>query len=236
MFIHKKIVVICGLIIIFAVIFISTYALEPDLFTRSVTAKILQIDEASYGKLYFDSSNLDFRPILDNLVDTNDSNVIHIEFMVGGSRFNNVDNIVYDIALVDLEVDCSLISPYVKWKLKKNGVVISVGSLDYQFDTIVDGRLVLTSIQQDLISYSDDKTVYDNYDFYMWLSDSCQSENIMDCLASEDQSYLLGKKIHGKVEVELYAETKKALVRKPSEVLDTKCCVVGSDGEIYVNG
>ena len=40
-----------------------------------------------------------------------------------------------------------------------------------------------------------------------------------------DQTNLLGKKIKGKIEVELYGPGKKALVRKPSDELDSSTCI-----------
>jgi len=162
---NKKTIILICIFVGLICIFFGTYALEPELFTRRIITKILRIDEDVYGDTILDTSELDLRPILDKNMETSIDNVIHIEFTVGGSNLNNVQNIVYDIALADLEIDCDLISPYVKWKLLKNGEFISEGSLDYKFDTIIDGRLVLTPIQQDLKEYSEDKTTYDNYDF-----------------------------------------------------------------------
>ena len=49
----------------------------------------------------------------------------------------------------------------------------------------------MTNIQQDLIGYSVDKSVYDKYDFYLWISDSCQDENILKCDSLKEQSFLM---------------------------------------------
>ena len=226
-------------ILIFAIIFLVflfTYALKSDLLGSNLITKIIHIDEDAYGETLFNSEELNFRPILDNQVDVNSNNVIYIPFVVGGASDNNIDHIVYDIALADLKLDCSLVSPYLKWKLVKNGELLSEGSLDYHFDTIKDGRLVLTPIQQDLQDYSKDKSTYDHYDFYMWISDYCQSENLTDCLNNEDQNFLFDKKISGKIEVELYAEIKETLIRTPSDQLNTDYCEVGSGDAIYVDG
>jgi len=223
---NKKTIILICIFVGLICIFFGTYALEPELFTRRIITKILRIDEDVYGDTILDTSELDLRPILDKNMETSIDNVIHIEFTVGGSNLNNVQNIVYDIALADLEIDCDLISPYVKWKLLKNGEFISEGSLDYKFDTIIDGRLVLTPIQQDLKEYSEDKTTYDNYDFYMWISDPCQSEDLNSCFGIEQKNDLFGKKLKGKIEVELYAATKKALIRKPSDKLNPDYCEV----------
>ncbi len=194
--------------------------------SASFHGDILKIDEDAYGSNFFDSSNLDLRPIIDNYIYEKENNVINIEFLVGGSEENVISNITYDIAIVNLEIDCELLSPYLKWKLLKNGEEISNGSFDYQFDTIQNGRFVLTEIQQDLKPYSTDKSSYDHYQLYIWLSDSCQSDDSGDCIDSSDQSELLNKKIKGKVEVELYSNSKKILVRKPVDALPTDTCIV----------
>lgn len=223
---YKKSIVIIGMIVLFLGVFFTTYASLSELESRGLLTKILRVDEAAYGKLSFDSSNLKFGPILDSDVSNSSDSVIHIDFRVGGSEENNVDEIIYDIALADLEVDCVLLSPYLKWRLFKNGEVISEGSLDYKFDTIKDGRLVLTPIQQDLKKYSKDKNTYDYYEFYMWISDSFQKENLEDYSDEIDQSYLMGKKIKGRIEIDLYGAGKKELVRNPSDELDTNTCIM----------
>lgn len=222
---NENVIIIFVFAIVITLIFTTTYASNSKAPLGSLQTKILRVDEESYGNTEFDSTNLDFRPILDKNVNGNTDNVVHIQFNVGGSLENEVDNVIYDIALVDLEVDCELLSQYVKWQLLKNGELISNGSLDYKFDTIKNNRLVLTNIQQDLKEYSEDKTTYDHYDFYMWLSDSCQEEDIMMCLKAEDQSKLMNKKLNGKIEVELYADAKKELVRNPSDTLNTDTCI-----------
>ncbi|MCI6265720.1 MAG: InlB B-repeat-containing protein [Erysipelotrichaceae bacterium] len=216
-------------LIVFALLIIGvTYALQSSSLAFQTSTALIQIDETAYGNTSFDSSNLEFKPILDSAVETSTNNVIKIEFKVGGAEANNANNIIYDIALNDLEVNCSLLSPYIKWKLLKNGTEISNGSLDYKFDTIADGRMVLTTIQQDLPDYNaTDKSQYDDYIFYMWFSDSCQSSDLSDCLNNnqlEDQSAMINQNLSGKVEVELYTESKKELVRNPSSTLDTTLC------------
>lgn len=229
-FFHKKSVLIIAIGLLVIIILTTTYADYAFPRIQTIVSKILEIDEEAYGKNVFDSSSLDLRPILDTKVENNDDQVIHISFLVGGSSKNNVEDIVYDIALVDLKVDCFLLSPYLKWKLVKNNKVISDGSFDYQFDTIKNGRLVLTNIQQDLPVYSEDKSSYDQYDFYLWLSDSCQEESLEQCKEAYDQSSLLGRTIKGKIEVELYAKTKKVLVRNPSSSIDVNTCMI-KDGD-----
>ena len=194
-------------------------------FTKNTSFSILKLDEEAYGDTFFDSGNVSFRTILDKDIFTNYQNVIMIDFWVGGHSTNDTVDPVYDIALQDLKLDCDLLSPYLKWKLFKNGEELSNGSFDYHFDTIDKGRLVLTPIQQDLKPYSLDKKTYDYYQFYLWLSDSCQEEDITKCQGYESQTQLLGKKISGKIEVELYSQKRVPLVRHPSDVLDTTTCI-----------
>ena len=210
-----------------------TYALQSTSLSLGLNTALIGIDEDAYGSTSFDTTNLDFRPILDSEVETSENKVIKIDFLVGGASTNNNDHIIYDIALNELKVNCSLLSPYIKWKLIKNGTELSSGSLDYKFDTIVGdeengGRLVLTTIQQDLPAYNANKTGYDNYTFYMWFSDSCQSSDLDTCISNgtlADQSALLGQNLSGKVEVELYTESKKELVRNPGTTTDDSLCL-----------
>jgi hypothetical protein len=186
----------------------------------------LGIDTDIYGDTVIDSDNIVLTPIVDSTIDNNDTNVLKIDFNVRGSKENVVSNIIYDIALVDLEIDCELISKYLKWDLLKNGEELESGSFSYDFDDIVDGRLVLTSIQQDLVDYSSNP---DQYQFRLWLSDSCQSDNISECVNSEDQSNLLNKSISGKLEVELYTGSKSRLVRNPSDSINYNSCIQNLD-------
>ena len=202
-----------------------TYALSTASIVLNVTTALITVDEDSYGNTTFDSTNLDFVPILDSEVETRLDNVVKIDFTVGGASTNNTTNIIYDIALADLNIDCNLLSPYIKWKLIKDGSELSNGTFSYQFDTIKDNRLVLTNIQEDLPKYNANKNGYHNYTFYMWFSDSCQEDNISSCVGKADQSTLLGKVFSGRIEVELYTKSKKALVRNPSASLNTSTCI-----------
>lgn len=223
---YKKITLTIGMISILIMMVLATYATVSELVEKEVVTKVIKIDEDAYGEFTFDSNNLNFTPMLDNDVTSSSNKVIYMNFRVGGSELNNTKNVIYDIALVDLQVDCNLLSPYLKWKLYKNGEIISTGSLDYKFDTLTDGRLVLTPIQQDLKEFSEDKSTYDHYEFYMWISDSLQNESLTEYSGEEEQNSLIGKRIKGKIEVELYGEGKRELVRKPSEELDINTCVI----------
>lgn len=220
----KKIVIVYVFVVLLLIIGI-TYALVNSDLLFNLTTGTISIDDSAYGNTTFDNSNLDMVPILDSEVENKENNVIKINFKVGGNSTNNSKNIIYDIALNGLEVNCSLLSPYMKWKLVKNGTEIATGSLDYKFDIIdKNGRLVLTNIQQDLPNYSATQSGYDSYTFYLWLSDSCQDSDISNCANSVDQSPLRGKSISGKIEVELYTEGKKELTRHPSNTVSNSKC------------
>ena len=154
-------------------------------------------------------------------------NIIKIDFSVAGDKGNTQEKeVIYDIALVDLKIDCELLSPYLKWRLVKNGEEISEGSFDYQFDTITNGRLVLTKYQENLPKYNEEKNGYDNYTFYMWISDSCQ-DDLAVCNKKEiiDQTNLLNRKSSGKIEVELNTGSKQRLIRSPRTTLDETTCI-----------
>ena len=230
------------MVYIVAILLISlgiTYALSTSTISLGLTTGIVKIDESAYGNTEFDSSNLTLTPIIDSEVEdeSNQNNVMKIEFTVGGASTNNNDNIIYDIAIKDLTANCVLLSPYVKWKLVKNGTDLTSGSLDYKFDTVDEnGRFLLTTIQQDLPSYSSTKTGYDNYVFYLWLSDSCQSTDLSSCTSKDDQSALLEQSLSGKIEVELYTEGKQTLTRHPSTTLSDSMCTNRYQVQYLLNG
>lgn len=227
--INMRVVIVCLVVtfmlgIVIYMVRSSTFA-NYNPFAKETLFGTLRLDEDAYGNTVFDASSLKLKTILDKDSESSFGSVIYIPFYVGGSKDNDVDDAIYDIALQDLNVDCNLLSPYVKWKLKKNGKVISQGSLDYHFDTIKKGRLVLTNTQQDLIPYNEDKNKYDYFEFYLWLSDSCQEEDISLCTDNVYQNNLLNKKFSGKIEVELYGGEKKELDRNPSDELDISTCI-----------
>ena len=225
-FFTKNVILVCLVVLLIILFVYVTYSLREGINARNILTDVLMLDEDIYGNTEFDSSNIVFRPIIDSKFNNGNNNVIHIEFNVMGNKDNtNKDNAIYDIALVDLELDCNLLSPYLKWKLIKNKKEEFNGSLDYKFDTIKDGRLVLTNIQQDLIPYNEDKSLYDHYDFYLWISDSCQEDDISLCVDKDKQNNLMNKSIKGKIEVELYGGNKKELIREPSAELNTNTCI-----------
>ena len=175
----------------------------------------VNVDTAALAVNYTGSLTLptvDLLPIDDSSVDTNTDNVMRINFTVKGASSNPNIPIIYDVILSDLEIDSALKNEYLKWELEKNGSVISSGSFSPKFDTIRDGKLWLTEIQQDLPTNSQSA---DSYEFRLWISESCTGD-ITTCTEDMDQSNMLGKKLSGKIETVLYTKGKEALVRVPA--------------------
>lgn len=175
----------------------------------------VNVDTAALAVNYTGSLTLptvDLLPIDDSSVDTNTDNVMRINFTVKGASSNPNIPIIYDVILSDLEIDSALKNEYLKWELEKNGSVISSGSFSPKFDTIKDGKLWLTEIQQDLPTSSENA---DSYEFRLWISESCTGD-ITTCTEDMDQSNMLNKKLSGKIETVLYTKGKEVLVRNPS--------------------
>ena len=102
------------------------------------------------GKTEIVASELE--PISDSLVgiDTKD-NVIRLEFSLRGVETNDKDNLIYDIMVSDLNIDCSLLNEYSKWNLYKNEELISTGNFSPKFDgNVLTDNLRLTNTQYKL--------------------------------------------------------------------------------------
>ena len=98
-------------LLVLSIVYI-TYSLRETPNTKELKASIIKLDEEVYGETEFNSENLNLKPILDKNVTKESANVMYIPFNVGGSEENNTKEIIYDIALVDLNIDCNLLSPY----------------------------------------------------------------------------------------------------------------------------
>ncbi len=180
-------------------------------FSSNVVIDTANLGVEYSGNLSLPSTNL--YPIEDSEIDTNTENVLTVNFTVKGVQSNPTDiPIIYDVILSDLDVPEELKSEYLKWQLKKNGSIISSGSFSPKFDTIKDGRLTLTEIQQDLPSYN---STADSYEFKLWISESCPGNDMSQCGPEQDQSNMLNKTLSGKIEAILYTKSKQALVRTP---------------------
>lgn len=219
------------IIVIFVLVIGVTYALGTYTQGLNITTGLIAVDASAYGSTNFDTSKIDFRPILDSEVTTNTENIIKIDFTVGGASTNNNDNIIYDIALADLQIHCDLISPYIKWKLVKTDEAGDISTFEGTLaNGIIDNRLVLTSTQEDLPDYHDEGRAYHSYTFYMWMSDSCQNSDIEQCFGKIDQSTLMGKYFSGRIEVELYTESKG--VTKYTGASETRNCLTENPNKL----
>ena len=212
--IKKNIRFISAMIVVIILgIFGISYALKVASFNKiAVNIKSANMDvNISYdsgvnGADISNSGNL--LPINDSLVTgptVSDSRVLKAKFYVTGNT-SNPENSIYDVAIHDFNVDCELRTEDLKWRLYKNGTLLSSGNLSPKFDTMSNNRLVLTETQQDLT------TTKDEYVFLLWISESC-SGDIANCSKEQDQSKYLGKSLSGSIKVELATKSKKALVR-----------------------
>ncbi len=165
------------------------------------------------SKLAIDNMNANvtngtLTPIEDSSVNINTtSNVLRITFDVKGASTNTGDNIIYD-AILNIEADCALKNENVKWRLYKNNNLLTSGNTSPKYDkNILKGKIMLTDIQQDLVPYS--KTA-DKYVFILWMSESCNEEDITKCDISKGLTSLSGgKNISGNIDIRLNSGKKK---------------------------
>ena len=173
------------------------------------------------SKLAIDSMNANvtngtLMPINDSTVNINTtSNVLRITFDVKGASTNTGSNIIYDV-LLNLTANCSLKNESVKWNLYKNNNLLTSGSTSPKYDKdVLKGKIMLTDTQQDLVSYS--KTA-DKYVFILWISESCNEEDITKCDISKGlTSDSGGKSISGNIDIRLNSGKKKENKRESIE-------------------
>ena len=185
------------------------------------------------SKLAIDSMNSNvtngtLMPINDSTVNINTtSNVLRITFDVKGASTNTGNNIIYDV-LLNLTADCSLKNESVKWNLYKNNNLLTSGSTSPKYDkNILKGKIMLTDTQQDLVPYS--KTA-DKYVFILWMSESCNEEDITKCDISKGlTSDSGGKSISGNIDIRLNSGKKKENKRESSDIENT-CSILGGNG------
>ena len=165
------------------------------------------------SKLAIDSMNANvtngtLMPINDSTVNINTtSNVLRITFDVKGASTNTGDNIIYD-AILNIEADCSLKNENVKWRLYKNNNLLTSGNTSPKYDKdVLTGKITLTDTQQDLVPYSG---TADKYVFILWMSESCNEEDITKCDISKGlTSGSGGKSISGNIDIRLNSGKKK---------------------------
>ncbi len=203
---------IAMLIVIVLGVFGITYALKIATFnpiginttTGNITASITY-DSTNTSTV---TSNNKMLPIADTLVtgvDVTDERILKIKFMVTGSS-SNPDNTIYDISLRNIDMSNALKSEYVKWRLYKNGTLLSEGNFSPAFDIKENNRLVLTNTQQDLTTNTD------TYVYLMWISEACTGD-LSTCDITKNQDKLLGKIFNAQIKLEASTKTKKTLTR-----------------------
>ena len=173
------------------------------------------------SKLAIDSMNANvtngtLMPINDSTVNiSTTSNVLRITFDVKGASTNTGSNIIYDV-LLNLTANCSLKNESVKWNLYKNNNLLTSGTTSPKYDKeVLKGKIMLTDTQQDLVSYS--KTA-DKYVFILWISESCNEEDITKCDISKGlTSDSGGKSISGNIDIRLNSGKKKENKRESIE-------------------
>ena len=177
------------------------------------------------SKLAIDSMNANvtngtLMPINDSTVNINTtSNVLRITFDVKGASTNTGSNIIYDV-LLNLTADCSLKNESVKWNLYKNNNLLTSGSTSPKYDkNVLGGKITLTDTQQDLVKYSG---TADKYVFILWMSESCNEEDITKCdLSKALTSDSGGKSISGNIDIRLNSGKKKENKR---EIIEDDAC------------
>ena len=139
-------------------------------------------------------------PISDSLVNYNTrENVIRLEFSLRGVDSNeDPENLIYDVMINDINIDCSLLNEYTKWNLYKEGELLSSGNFSPKFDgNILTNNYRLTEIQQKL-PLPEEK--YDNYVLIIWISEACDDLTTCELV---DQSGIVNSKINMNVFIAL---------------------------------
>ena len=158
----KKSILVLLIVSIIGVIGV-TLAIDVDKRSR------VSVDTGTYNVIITGNTSLSpsgLRPI-NNTSDTISpsdlsnyaSSIFISNFNIIGADGNPVDQgIIYDIALIDSNIDGNLLNEYLKWELIKNNTIIANGN----FKGLTNGqRYVLTNIQQDLPEYSENEEDYD---------------------------------------------------------------------------
>lgn len=172
----------------------------------------------------------DLEPISDDLININTTdNVIRLEFSLRGVSTNKDEDLIYDIMVNEMNIDCALLNQYTKWNLYKNGNLLSSGSFSPSFDgDVLSDNFRLTTTQEDLPTHNDD---YDKYVFIIWISESCDDLETCELV---DQSGIIGSKMSMKIFIALYQGAKKEYERIPNYDMSCANKPVLHDGMIPV--
>lgn len=211
-FIAMSVVIAFGIIGITFAISIDTFnPIGINVSTATLGANITYLNDSS--ATITNTGNL--LPINDVKTEitpsTTDSRVLKIDFKLSGVS-TNPDNTIMDISLNSVDISCPLRSEYFKWKLYKDGTLISTGNFSPKFDIIENNRIVLTSTQESLT------TTGNTYSLIFYIAESCTGD-LSTCNANNkqyNQSGLLAKHFSAIMKVELSAGSKKTNTRKTS--------------------
>lgn len=140
---------------------------------------------------------------------TTNENVLKVEFDLFGLS-TNPSNTIMDISLNNISMDCELKSEYFKWKLYRGETLVNKGTFSPKFDTIANGRLVLTNTQEDLTLNKVE------YTLLIYLAESCTGDINTCSTDSYNQENLTNKSFGATMKVELSTGNKKTLTRKTS--------------------
>ena len=154
----------------------------------------------------------DLEPVSDSLINYDSyENVIRLEFSLRGVKENDKEDLIYDVMVSELDIDCSLLNEYTKWNLYKNGELLYNGNFSPNFDgNVLTDNFRLTETQQDLPNYDDD---YDDYVLIIWISEAC--DDLTNCKLI-DQSQIINSVMDMKVFIGVSGGEKVVYERIPS--------------------
>ena len=142
----------------------------------------------------------DLEPISDSLINYDTTkNVMRLEFSLRGVDTNEKpENLIYDVIVTEMDIDCSLLNKYTKWNLYKNGKLIYNGNFSPEFDgNVLTDNFRLTETQQKLPLSTEE---YDDYVLLIWISESCDDLTTCELV---DQSNTVNSNINMKVFIAL---------------------------------
>ena len=207
---RNTIVLLFEIIIIVIAIGGLTFA-TSRMFGSSTIIKFGEYNVDYVGKTEIFASDLE--PISDSLINIDSSdNVLRLEFSLRGVDTNEKEeDLIYDVMIDDMNIDCSLLNEYTKWNLYKNGELLYNGSFSPEFDgNVMTNNFRLTETQQDLPKSGED---YDKYVLIIWISEAC--DDIATCELI-DQSYIINSVMEMNVFIGISSGEKVVYERVPN--------------------
>lgn len=210
---RNNFVLIFEVLLIFVAIIGLTYATSKLMNGTSTIINFGKYNVYYNGQTEIETTNLE--PISDKLINKDiKEGVIRLEFSLKGVETNDSDELIYDIMISNIDIDCSLLNEYTKWNLYKNGELLYHGNFSPTFDkNILSNNYRLTETQQDLPRYDQE---YDNYILIVWISETC--EDLTNCTLI-DQTQTTNSKINMKIFVAISGGEKVEYIRETSNNL-----------------